>query len=127
MIEFKRRFYFFNGHKTDGKMFILIVLTALSIGTLYRGQGMAKDPADPISTQVKRGEYLVNTSGCHNCHTPWIKKADGPGPDMSRALSGHPEELVMPPLPSWKVLGAGSPPVPIPPSPDLGELATPRT
>ena len=41
------------------------------------------------------GKYLVETSGCHDCHTPWHMGANGPEPDMSRALSGHPQEIVI--------------------------------
>jgi len=48
---------------------------------------------------VERGRYLVNTSGCHDCHTPLKMGANGPEPDMSRMLSGHPEQLSMPPAP----------------------------
>jgi mono/diheme cytochrome c family protein len=40
---------------------------------------------------VARGLYIVNAGGCHDCHTPWKMGAQGPEPDMSRALSGHPE------------------------------------
>ncbi len=44
--------------------------------------------------QVARGKYLVTIGGCHDCHTPWVLQADGkPGPDMSRALSGHPQDF----------------------------------
>lgn len=52
------------------------------------------------TAQVKRGQYLVNTSGCHDCHTPLKMGANGPEPDMSRMLSGHPETLAMPPVPA---------------------------
>ncbi|MEC9363753.1 MAG: diheme cytochrome c-553 [Pseudomonadota bacterium] len=51
-------------------------------------------------TPVERGRYIVQSTGCHDCHTPWIMGPDGPGPDMSRALSGHPQDLTMPPVPS---------------------------
>jgi len=44
---------------------------------------------------VALGKYLVETSGCHDCHTPWHMGANGPEPDMSRALSGHPQEIVI--------------------------------
>ena len=37
------------------------------------------------------GKYLVNTSGCHDCHTPFKTGANGPEPDMSRMLSGTPK------------------------------------
>ncbi|MBS7725932.1 c-type cytochrome [Pseudomonas lalucatii] len=48
---------------------------------------------------MTRGKYLVDTSGCHDCHTPWVMGPDGPAPDMSRALSGHPQSLQLPPAP----------------------------
>ncbi|EAU40005.1 putative lipoprotein [Fulvimarina pelagi HTCC2506] len=52
------------------------------------GSSVAAQESDPIA----RGDYLVNTSGCHDCHTPWIMGANGPEPDTTRALSGHPAD-----------------------------------
>ena len=49
---------------------------------------------------VERGRYIVSTAGCHDCHTPLKMGEQGPEPDMSRALSGHPAELQMPPPPA---------------------------
>lgn len=44
--------------------------------------------------QVARGRYLVTIGGCNDCHTPWIIQPNGkPGPDMSRSLSGHPQDF----------------------------------
>lgn len=42
--------------------------------------------------QVKRGQYLITVSGCHDCHTPMKFDAQlgMPVPQMDRALSGHP-------------------------------------
>lgn len=51
------------------------------------------------ASEVERGQYLVTTSGCHDCHTPLAMGPNGPAPDMTRALSGHPSQLVMPPAP----------------------------
>jgi len=58
----------------------------------------AAEPAasTPVADAVARGKYIVSTSGCHDCHTPWHITEHGPAPDMSRALSGHPEQLDMP-------------------------------
>jgi mono/diheme cytochrome c family protein len=53
-------------------------------------------PAAEAADSVLRGKYIVSTSGCHDCHTPWKMTERGPAPDMSRALSGHPEGLDMP-------------------------------
>ena len=59
-----------------------------------------------------RGKYLVNTSGCHDCHTPWKMGANGPEPDFTRMLSGHPQDLALPPPPKpvgpWIMASAAS-------------------
>jgi hypothetical protein len=52
-------------------------------------KGAGKDgKADP----AMRGMYIVSTSGCNDCHTPWVFNKDigMPMPDMTRMLSGHP-------------------------------------
>jgi len=49
---------------------------------------------------VARGEYLVTIMGCNDCHTPWTMGPDGPGPDYTRRLSGHPEKMQMPAAPA---------------------------
>jgi mono/diheme cytochrome c family protein len=59
----------------------------------------SKNPASPApqmtrAEQVERGKYLVTIGGCHDCHTPWVMQPNGkPGPDMTRALSGHPQQF----------------------------------
>lgn len=60
----------------------------------------AADPAATDTQRVARGEYLVKIMVCNDCHTPWVEGPRGPEPDMARALSGHPQELVMPPAPA---------------------------
>lgn len=67
----------------------------------------------PLSLEAKRGEQLVATHGCHDCHTPMKLGPNGPEPDMSRSLSGHPQSLVMPPPPRlpdgpWVWIGSGT-------------------
>ncbi len=39
---------------------------------------------------IARGEYLVTVGGCNDCHTPLKMGENGPEPDMTRMLSGHP-------------------------------------
>ena len=62
--------------------------------------------------KLARGKYLVTTSGCNDCHTPWKMGPKGPEPDMSRMLSGHPEDMVLPPAPQpqgpWIVSAAAT-------------------
>ena len=33
--------------------------------------------------RIERGRYLVNTSGCADCHTPMKMGANGPEPDAA--------------------------------------------
>jgi mono/diheme cytochrome c family protein len=50
--------------------------------------------------KIERGRYLVTTSGCNDCHTPFKMGPAGPEPDMSRMLSGHPQGMELPPAPT---------------------------
>lgn len=55
------------------------------------------DPASKAASgaedKVERGKYLVTVAACHDCHTPWAMGPEGPEPDMSRMLSGHPQTI----------------------------------
>jgi len=72
-----------------------LVVPAFLAGIVLTSIAQAAEP----SPAAKRGEYLVITGGCGDCHTPLKIGANGPEPDASRLLSGHPEALVMPPAP----------------------------
>jgi hypothetical protein len=61
---------------------------------------IAQSGATAQTTRIKRGEYIVRTAGCHDCHTPWKMGPNGPEPDMSRMLSGHPETMQLTPPPA---------------------------
>jgi hypothetical protein len=77
----------------------LAAVSAVAALALLAARGEAvSDQAGPKSG-IKRGEYLVATHGCNDCHTPWKMGPKGPEPDMTRMLSGHPESLKMPPPP----------------------------
>jgi mono/diheme cytochrome c family protein len=52
------------------------------------GPALAADPST-----IARGKYLVTVAGCNDCHTPWIVGPNGPEPDMTRMLSGHPQDF----------------------------------
>ncbi len=64
------------------------LIVALSLPSL----ALAAPPGAP-SSPLKRGEYLVNFGGCHDCHTPKKMGAKGPELDTERLLSGHPEQM----------------------------------
>jgi len=68
----------------------LAPIVALVILILLLAAGIA---ASSSNGRVERGKYLVSTIGCNDCHTPLKMGPKGPEPDMSRFLSGHPEEM----------------------------------
>ncbi|MDZ7267562.1 MAG: diheme cytochrome c-553 [candidate division KSB1 bacterium] len=78
----------------------LLVLLAILPAALF--PGCANKSQELKSTQVDlvaRGQYLVNTGLCHDCHTPKVFTAQGePVPDSTRLLAGHPAGL---PHPEW--------------------------
>ena len=55
--------------------------------------------AEAAENRLARGKRLVDSHDCHACHTPMKMGPNGPEPDLSLALSGHPQKLVMPPPP----------------------------
>jgi hypothetical protein len=68
---------------------------------------------EPAADLLERGRYIVSTSGCHDCQTPMVEGSKGPEPDMSRMLSGHPQDLRMPAPPvlpegPWAIVAAGT-------------------
>ncbi|HSQ10362.1 MAG TPA: diheme cytochrome c-553 [Burkholderiaceae bacterium] len=79
---------------------LAIAVAATLAVTLPARAQTPKKSAETTADKVARGKYLVTTSGCHDCHTPWIMGEKGPEPDMSRMLSGHPESEKLPPPPA---------------------------
>lgn len=77
-------------------------IVGLLLGAVALGSTAVIGETLPSQTQTpaERGKYLVNTMGCHDCHTPWKMGQNGPEPDMTRMLSGHPESVKMPPPPN---------------------------
>lgn len=82
---------------------ILIVGAGLSVYASGAGQAAQPAASKPAAKPggmasasiVARGKHLVDTSGCHDCHTPVKMGDNGPEPDMARMLSGHPAEIVI--------------------------------
>jgi mono/diheme cytochrome c family protein len=84
---------------------VMVLAMALFSGALLRGmtadgQGGSAVTPEQKKARVDRGAYLVTMMGCNDCHTPWKMGAQGPEPDMTRALTGHPQDMVMPPAPA---------------------------
>jgi mono/diheme cytochrome c family protein len=74
------------------------LLAAGPLASPAKGQAVERTAAASVDP-VARGKYLVTVAGCNDCHTPWIVGPSGPEPDMSRMLSGHPEQPDLPPAP----------------------------
>jgi hypothetical protein len=77
-----------------------------------RGDAAERAPGSKAKSAVARGEFLVKTLACNDCHTPFKMGPKGPEPDMTKMLSGHPEDLKMPPPPApvgpWTWFGAAT-------------------
>ena len=90
---------------------LLFAVLALTFASAVAVRTDAAAPADtPATDRVTRGAYLVRFGSCHDCHTPHRVGPEGFGPDLTRALSGHPADFkVLPPDapgPDWMMLGA---------------------
>jgi hypothetical protein len=75
----------------------MVVLSAALVlatsGAAVAGKGKdAKGAKEAKPDPVMRGMYIVSTSGCTECHTPYVFNKDlgMPVPDVTRFLSGHP-------------------------------------
>lgn len=97
----------------------VIAIAGISLAGLIATASAPEPPQRPAAavykTPVELGKYLVNSMGCHDCHTPWKLGPQGPEPDMTRALTGHPQDLVMPPAPA------------LPPGPWMASFAATNT
>jgi hypothetical protein len=75
----------------------LILLLLIGIGSAgCDARDASASPARRLAyrrAQIERGAYLVRSFGCNDCHTPMKLGPDGPEFDMSRMLSGHPEQF----------------------------------
>src|SRR4029079_15869808 len=71
----------------------------------------AAAPAAAAESPADRGKYLGLAAGCDDCHSPKIFKEQGPEPDMSPRLSGHPAADKLPKVPAGVIgpaqIGAG--------------------
>lgn len=76
---------------------IVAMLLLASAPVVAADDGNAAAAADD---KLQRGKYLVTVAICNDCHTPFRLGPDGPEPDTSRMLSGHPETIKLPPAPA---------------------------
>jgi hypothetical protein len=72
---------------------VLVACMSMAQGVLAQAKNAGKEP-------LRRGEYLATFGGCSDCHTPKIMTPNGPAPDPSRLLSGHPANVALAPVPA---------------------------
>jgi mono/diheme cytochrome c family protein len=77
--------------------FVAILVASGLWASSYAGDPAPGNGAKGAASAIDRGKYLVTVCGCNDCHTPLKMGPKGPEPDMSKMLSGHPQDLTMPP------------------------------
>ena len=93
---------------TQGENFMVGLVVAM----VLVAAGCRRGPVNAV-TPVERGKYLVTIIACGDCHTPHTMGPNGPEPDMSKMLAGHPETAALPDPPNmsgpgWIWSGDGS-------------------
>lgn len=73
------------------------VLLASGLLLALSAAGAASEEARP--DELAAGERLVHNLDCNVCHTPKVLTPEGPRPDPSRLLAGHPADEKLPALP----------------------------
>ncbi len=76
------------------------LVTACSTSAKVESDKSAPPTPTAKETLAERGKYIVAFAGCNDCHTPMTMTPNGPAPDMSRMLSGHPSSVQLPPAPA---------------------------
>jgi mono/diheme cytochrome c family protein len=82
--------------------YLFLALAVVAALNLVRSLAAAsgKHATKQDAARIERGKYLVTLSGCADCHTPKKLGPHGPEDDLTRWLSGHPEEPQLPPPPA---------------------------
>lgn len=76
-------------------LFVVAALVVLVAGLSY----ISPRADDPDAEVIASGERLVHLLDCNVCHTPKLLTPQGPQPDSSRLLSGHPAAEKLPLVP----------------------------
>jgi len=72
------------GHRLAAVL-VIALSGAIASCTSQPAEEKAAAPAQPTTTPLQRGAYIVAITGCNDCHTPGTFYG---APDMHRALSG---------------------------------------
>lgn len=74
---------------------LILIVAAMALTACTDSADATTAQLDVAKAKIRRGEYLVTVGGCNDCHTPMKMGPKGPEPDMSRMLSGHPQDFVV--------------------------------
>jgi cbb3-type cytochrome oxidase cytochrome c subunit len=89
----------------------LIIVVAMGLVLVScREQTKTTEMTQPTLSQeelIKRGAYIVNASGCHDCHSPKVMTSSGPEPDPERLLSGYRGQYALAKDPKRSLKGLG--------------------
>src|SRR5690606_25605115 len=70
------------------------IFVLLTLFLIYTGCNMPEEKKEMTQEElVERGKYLIETTGCHDCHTPKTFGPEGMKLDETKLLSGHPEDF----------------------------------
>ena len=101
-----------NTGKAFAALFAVMFLAILASAGTTQAQPKPAGQSNVAAKRIERGKYLVTIMYCNDCHTPFKMGPNGPEPDMSRMLSGHPENMKLPPPPKtsgpWVMVGSGT-------------------
>lgn len=93
---------------------LLIIATLAVVFACGKPANQNQEHVQPMQSKaeiIKRGELLVTTSACHDCHSPKIMTDAGMIPDTTRLLSGHPQDEAIPKIPGdrdgWVLFSMG--------------------
>ncbi|MBZ0247543.1 MAG: hypothetical protein K8H85_16495 [Cyclobacteriaceae bacterium] len=95
-IPHRRKLIFSCHFSNPGNTLVLITVMGVTLISCHESGKAAI--TQPLSQEelIKRGAYLVNTSACHDCHSPKVMTPMGPEPDPKRLLSGYPGNTPLP-------------------------------
>ena len=74
---------------------IIAVVIAVSCGNQNETKPVVAAGEISKDSLVRLGEYLVNTIGCDDCHSPKKMGPQGPEVDLERRFSGHPANVLL--------------------------------
>lgn len=70
------------------------IFVSLTLFLAYSGCNMPEQKKEMTQEElVDRGKYLIETTGCHDCHTPKTFGPEGMKMDETKLLSGHPADF----------------------------------